>query len=197
MMRCTMKLHSTISPQAAPFGRAQGQVILFQGVSTWTLLESSPWLQVGEDGFVPDFPVDVPIIVPLALWRLRREDLIARTGALGVLLAPNDDPGHIVSDLNRFALIAVDTRLWASGRDGSIARLLREQHGYQGKLMAIGDLQSKRTVDLLRHGFDTFALWANEESGGLPELSKSSEYHQAHLKEALPLIRRRTEVATV
>lgn len=196
MMRCTMKLHSTISPQAAPFGRAQSQVILFQGVSTWTLLESSPWLQVGEDGFVPDFPVDVPIIVPLALWRLRREDLIARTGALGVLLAPNDDPGHIVSDLNRFALIAVDARFLALGRDGSTARLLRERYGYRGKLMAVGDLQSGQIVDLFRYGFDTLAFRENEDFGAFAEFSKSGEDRRALVKEALLSIRRRTEEVT-
>lgn len=196
-MRCNMNLQPAISPQTVPFGKAQNQVILFEGVSTWTLLESSPWLQVGEDGFVPDFPVNAPIIVPLALWQLRREDLIARSGALGVLLASNDDTSDIVSDLTRFALIAVDTRPLALGRDGSIARLLRERHGYHGKLMAVGDLQSERIVDLLRYGFDTFALWGDEDLGAFPELSKSSEYHQAHVKGALPLIRRRTEEVTV
>lgn len=165
--------------------------------STWTLLESSPWLQVGEDGFVPDFPVDASIIVPLVLWQLRREDLITRSGALGVLLTPNDDPADIVSDLTRFALIAVDARLLAPGRDGSIARLLRERYGYRGKLIAVGDLQSGQIADLHRHGFDTFALREDDDLRAFPKLGKSSEYHHAHVKSALPLIRRRTEEVTV
>lgn len=196
MMRCIMNLQPTISPQAVPFGKVQNQVILFQGVSTWTLLESSPWLQVGEDGFVPDFPVDASIIVPLVLWRLRREDLIARSGALGVLLTPNDNPADIVSDLTRFALIAVDARLLAPGRDGSIARLLRERPGFRGKLMAVGDLQSGQIADLHRHGFDTFAFRENEDFGAFAEFSKSDEDRRALVKGAPPSIRRRTEEVT-
>ncbi|MBI4190699.1 MAG: DUF934 domain-containing protein [Betaproteobacteria bacterium] len=192
-----MNLQPTISSQTVPFGKAQSQVTLFQGVSTWTLLESSPWLQVGEDGFVPDFPVDAPIIVPLALWRLRREDLIARSGALGVLLAPNDDPTLIISDLTCFDLIAVDSRLLAPGRDGSIARLLRGRHGYRGNLMAVGNFQSGQIADLLRYGFDTFAFRGNEDLGAFAESGRSGEGRRVLAKGALPLIRRRTEEVTV
>jgi uncharacterized protein (DUF934 family) len=113
--------------------------------SGWRLLETTPWLQVGEDGFVPDFPLNVPLIVPLKLWQLRREDLVGRNEPLGVLLQPIDDPATIASDLTHFALIAMPFPRFAGDRADSIARLLREHYGYRGELRAI-DVPCGQTV---------------------------------------------------
>ena len=105
--------------------------------SGWRVLESGPWLQVGEDGFIPDFPLDGALVVPLKLWRLRREDLVARNEPLGVLLDSNDDPEAIASDLTHFALIVIPFSRFAEDRGDSIARLLRGRYDYRGELRVI------------------------------------------------------------
>ena len=49
---------------------------------SWQRLEggAARWLTVGEDGFVPDFPAQADLIAPLALLKVRGEELLGRTG---------------------------------------------------------------------------------------------------------------------
>lgn len=156
MHRIMNRLPTFTQAQASPFGEAYSPVRLVRDASKWRLLEASPWLQVGEDGLVPDFPAGDPIIVPLRLWQLRREDLVARPGPLGVSLDPHDDPAAIIADLDFFAMIAVHFGRGSDDRGNSVARLLREQHGYRGELRAVvGAGQRGRLFDLSRYDFST------------------------------------------
>ena len=116
------------------------------------------WLSPGEDGFVPDLPRGADLLVPLALWRLRRDDLVRRTGRVGVWLDAGDDVAAIAPDLDRFDVVAVNFPRFSDGRGYSIARLLRERHGYRGELRAIGDIGRDQLAFLERSGFDAFAL---------------------------------------
>jgi uncharacterized protein (DUF934 family) len=164
----------------------------------WHLLESSSWLRVGEDGFVPDFRTDGAILVPLKLWQLRREDLIARKGVVGVLLDPHDDPAGIVSDLSLFAVIAVDLRRLTVDRSISAARLLRERYGYRGELQAVvGDVHHDLLVNLVRYGFDTFSFWDDKDAEGTLAASNGFGIDSQALSEGpLPLILHRVETVT-
>ena len=116
------------------------------------------WVSPGEDGFVPDFPRGADLIVPLALWRLRRDDLLHHTGGVGVWLDAGDDLEAIAPDLHRLDLVAVNFPKFSDGRGYSTARLLRERHGYRGELRAIGDIGRDQLAFLERCGFDAFAL---------------------------------------
>jgi uncharacterized protein (DUF934 family) len=126
----------------------------------WRLLDRDirRWVSPGEDGFVPDFPHGADLIVPLALWRLRRDDLVHHAGAVGVWLDAGDDPAAIAADLDRLPLVAVHFPKLADGRGYSTGRLLRERHGYQGELRAIGDIARDQLAFLGRCGFDAFEL---------------------------------------
>ena len=116
------------------------------------------WVSPGEDGFVPDFPRGANLLVPLALWRLRRDDLLHRTGGAGVWLDAGDDPEAIAPDLHRLDLVAIDFPKFSDGRGFSTARLLRERHGFEGELRAIGDVGRDQLAFLERCGFDAFQL---------------------------------------
>ena len=122
------------------------------------------WVSPGEDGFVPDFPPGADLLVPLALWRLRRDDLVHRTGRAGVWLDAGDDVAAIAPDLDRFDVVAVNFPKFSDGRGYSIARLLRERHGYRGELRAIGDIGRDQLAYLERCGFDAFALRDGEDA---------------------------------
>jgi len=115
----------------------------------WTLLRDAATLA--------DVPDGVSVIVPLALWLAHRDDLLAR-GAVGVWLAPDDDPEALADDIGRLPLIAVDFPQFTDGRGYSIGRLLRDRHGFGGELRAIGDVLRDQLFALAECGFDAFAI---------------------------------------
>ena len=125
---------------------------------SWLRLEAKPWLQVGETGLVPDFPLSADLLVPLGLWRLRREDLVARAGRLGLLVESWDEPETFAEALPHLELVAVSIAQFSDGRAYSLARLLRTRYRYGGELRAIGDVLRDQLLYLSRCGFDAFAL---------------------------------------
>lgn len=121
------------------------------------------WVSPGEDGFVPDFPRGADLVVPLALWRLRRDDLLDHAGGMGVLLDAGDDPDAIAPDLERLDLVAVNFPKLSDGRGFSTGRLLRECYGYKGELRAVGDIGRDQLALLERCGFDAIELRDRED----------------------------------
>jgi uncharacterized protein (DUF934 family) len=150
---------------------------------SWRLLEAAPLLAPGEDGFVPEFPAG-DIIVPLELWRLRGDELTARDGGLGLLLAVHDEPESIAPDLGRFSLVAVRFEKFADGRGYSLGRLLRERYRWRGELRAFGDVGRDQLLFLERAGFDCFEL--REGGDARAALAAFGELPDAH-----PAFRRR------
>lgn len=138
------------------------------------------------------------VLVPLALWREQRDDLLARRAAgvrLGVLLAPDDEPADLAADLAHLALIAVDFPQFTDGRGYSTARLLRERHGYAGELRAVGDVQRDQLFYMVRCGFNSFVLRADKDPvKALSAYRDFSEAYQAAVDQPVPLFRRRHEV---
>jgi uncharacterized protein (DUF934 family) len=141
----------------------------------WLRLEAKPWLQVGESGLVPDFPADGALLVPIELWRLRRNDLIVRAGRLGLAVEAWDEPESFADALPHLQLVAIRIAQFTDGRAYSLARLLRERHGYRGELRATGEVLRDQLAYLARCGFDAFALRnmgrADEALGAFAELS--------------------------
>jgi len=137
-----------------------------------------------------------PVIVPLAVWHARRIDLIQREwehgDALGVWLAPGDDPAEIAADLEDFSVVGVLFPKLADGRGYSIATLLRTRYGYTRELRALGDVGRDQLHYLSRVGFDAFA--AREPELALAGLDDFSEAYQAAANQTLPLFRRRAAI---
>jgi len=123
----------------------------------WRLLDADALLAPGEDGFVPGIPSG-DVIAPLRLWRLRRDELTARAGRLGVLIAGDEEPEAIAPALAHLALVAVRFDRFSDGRGYSLARLLRERHGWRGELRATGDIRRDQLLFLSRCGYDAFEL---------------------------------------
>jgi uncharacterized protein (DUF934 family) len=149
----------------------------------WRLLEAKPLSAPGEDGFVPEVPAG-DIIVPLELWRLRGDELIARSGRLGLLLAAQDEPEWIALDLGHFSLVVVRFEKFADGRGYSLARLLRERYRWRGELRAVGDVGRDQLLLLERAGFDCFELRPGADARAA--LAAFAELPDAH-----PAFRRR------
>lgn len=139
-----------------------------------------------------------PLLVPVAVWRARKEELIHRNwehgDPLGVWLAPNEGPETIADDLDDFSLIAIHFPKFADGRGYSTARLLRERYGYRRELRAFGDVGRDQLFFLSRVGFDSFALKERDKdlADALSALDSFPEAYQTGTDRALPLFRRRS-----
>ena len=152
---------------------------------SWQLLEGDP---------LGSLPFRGDVIVPLALWARERDTLAFRLGRVGVWLEADADPATIAQDLARLGLVAVRIGSATDGRAYSLARLLRERHGYRGELRAIGAVLRDQLYYLSRCGFDAFALRSDQDSGqALAALDDFSEAYQASVERPDPLFRRRQE----
>ena len=134
------------------------------------------------------------VLVPLEVWKTRRDELLGRGGRTGVILEGSDEPGEIEDDLQHLALIAVEFPKLGDGRGYSTARLLRERYGWRGELRAIGDVQRDQLAFLQRCGFDALELRDGEDlDTALTAFADFSESYQGDVEQPLPLFRRRPE----
>ena len=107
-------------------------------------------------------------------------------------LEPHDDPAAHACRLAGAARVEVNFPKFSDGRGYSIARLLRERHGYTGELRAVGDVQRDQLFYLSRVGFDAFLLREGEDAAAaLAALADFSEAYQASVERPQPLFRRR------
>ena len=178
----------------------------------WKLLKGDlDWLRrPGEDGLLPALPVG-NLIVPLSLWKARREDLLEHrtdprhrknpqlrgSGRIGVWLESDEQPERITADLPHFDVVAVNFPHFTDGRGYSSAYLLRERLGYGGELRAIGDILRDQIYYLSRVGFNAFALRADQNAAeALTALDDFSEAYQVAADQPEPLFRRRLYAQT-
>jgi len=107
-------------------------------------------------------------------------------------LEPGDDPARAADRLRSAARVEVNFPSFTDGRGYSIARLLRERHGYLGELRAVGDVQRDQLFYLARCGFDAFLLRDGlDAQEALSALHDFSEAYQASVERPEPLFRRR------
>jgi len=78
-------------------------------------------------------------------------------------LEPSDDPAAVAERLAQAVRVEVNFPKFADGRGYSIARLLRERHGYRGELRAVGQVARDNLHFLERCGFDAFLLRDGED----------------------------------
>jgi len=139
-----------------------------------------------------------PILVPLALWKQRRSELLARGEPVGVWLKPDDEPGDIASDLDKLALVAVHFPKFGDGRGYSTGALLRTRHGYRGELRAFGDIGRDHLFFLARCGFDAFRLAEHRDpEDALAAFDDFSVRYQGSVDDPQPLFRKRLAGAGV
>jgi uncharacterized protein (DUF934 family) len=110
-----------------------------------------PWLSV-EDG--APLPAAGPVVVSRSRFLAEAEALLARQDGVGVLLVPGESLDGVAGHLDRLPLMALRIAKYSDGRPYSVARLLRDRHGYTGELRATGDVLRDQVVFLLRAGFD-------------------------------------------
>jgi uncharacterized protein (DUF934 family) len=143
-----------------------------------------PWIAYSGDAHA--IPVGSCVILPLTEFREFAGTWKNHAKALGVLLSPSDDPESIVKDFDKLRLIAIDFPAFTDGRGYSLAQRLRERHGWQGELRAVGDIQRDQVFLLSRAGFDTFALRddqdAQDSTKAFADFSLAYQYATDHAR---------------
>lgn len=147
------------------------------------------WRHLSDD---EELPADGRVIVSLARLVRDREALLRR-GEIGVRLAPDAEIDAIAGDLDRLGVVAVQFPKFTDGRGYSLARLVRERHGYRGQLRAVGDVLRDQLFYLHRCGFDAFELAPGKSlSDALAAFGELSVTYQGAADDPRPLFRRRS-----
>lgn len=113
-----------------------------------------------DDWSFPDDDSPIPrterVAVPLARFLAERQALLQRPDPSGVILIAGDGLDGIAADTPRLGLIALGFPRYTDGRPYSLARLLRDRHGFTGELRATGNVLRDQIGFMLRSGFDAF-----------------------------------------
>jgi len=146
------------------------------------------FVHVSDDAELSDdrFP-----IFELARYLERREAVLDRYPTLG-LRVPSDRLPADIPDLDRLALIAIEFPRFSDGRGYSIARLLRQRHGFRGELRAVGWVLRDQLFFLERCGFDAFELKSGKPlDSALAAFTELGGTYQACVDDPRPIYRRR------
>ncbi|HWU87272.1 MAG TPA: DUF934 domain-containing protein [Kofleriaceae bacterium] len=130
-------------------------------------------------------------IVTLARLGKETEALLARFPVLGVRVPSDKLPSEIPA-LDRLALIAIELPRFTDGRGYSVARMLRDRHGFRGELRAVGNVLRDQLRYLERCGFNAFELTPGKPlESALEAFGEFSVTYQAAADDQRPLYRRR------
>ncbi len=99
-------------------------------------------------------PVSGDVAVGKTRFLAEVQTLRARNGGIGVVLTPGEDLDGIAGHLDRITLVVLRFTKYSDGRPYSVARLLRDRHGYTGELRATGDVLRDQVIYMRRAGFD-------------------------------------------
>jgi uncharacterized protein (DUF934 family) len=120
---------------------------------------TNPWAVAG----APGSEAASHLLLPLAEYikALEAGEPVDRRAPL--LQAANHDVSPLLPFLPRTPLVAIEFTSTGDGRGFTQARLLRERHGYQGELRAVGKIRADQMFFLARCGFDAFELLDEED----------------------------------
>jgi len=148
------------------------------------------WTWLGPDAG-PAAQRGAHLIVSPEQWKSHGEALLAAGARIGICLEPHDEPAEIAGVLDKLALVAVRFPAFTDGRGYSIARLLRQRHGWLGELRAVGDILRDQMHFLARCGFSSFDLKDGESvTDAVATFGDFTESYQSAADHG-PLFRRR------
>jgi uncharacterized protein (DUF934 family) len=149
------------------------------------------WQRLADDDPLPDLDA-LPVLVSTTRAERDRALLNARPGSWGVWIPGDAEPGPIIEQFGDQRLIAIVVAKFGDGRHFSLARLLRERHGYGGELRAVGNVLPDQLFFMRRCGYSSFELQPGKSlETGLRTLAEIAITYQGAADDARPLYRRR------
>jgi uncharacterized protein (DUF934 family) len=120
---------------------------------------ANPWVMAG----APEADAASHLILPLADYISAIEAGEPADRRAPLLKADNSDVSPLAACLARVPLVAINFSSTGDGRGFTQARLLRQRHGYQGELRAVGKIRADQMYFLAQCGFDAFELLDDED----------------------------------
>jgi len=152
-------------------------------------MKSDSWTHIPDD---VELPTRGDIIIGLQRFLDAAIALSDREGRLGVRIEPDADIAALLPQLDKLALIAIHFPKFADGRGYSKARLLRQRHGFEGELRAVGDVLADQLFYMQRCGMDAFELKEGKDPArALACLDDLKMTYQGAADDPRPLYRRR------
>ncbi len=146
------------------------------------------WRHVADDQPLPSGK----FTISLQRWLCEKEALQTIAGPLGLRMPGEAAAESIAGDIDRFSLITLEIPAMADGRAFTLARLLRDRHGYAGEIRARGSFIRDQMFFLSRVGVNAFEFDADTDlAAQLPALTEFTVRYQASSDEKRPLFRRR------
>lgn len=146
------------------------------------------WQKITADDSIPD---SGNILVSVERWQAERDALLARSGGLGLILEPGQEPNEFAEDLPHFQVVAIHFPVFRDGRGFSYGRELRTRLGYKGEIRAIGDVLQDQLFYLQRCGFDAFEMPATRDlEEALAGFKVFSLAYQGDVHDARPIWKR-------
>jgi uncharacterized protein (DUF934 family) len=120
----------------------------------------SHWLYIGDDD---RYPARGQVLISWARWQQQSEEAFhwrysAYGRELGVRVPADVDSEALGARAREFDLIVVTVASFTDGRVFSLARELRQRHGYRRLLVAEGDILPDQVTALKRCGVDEVRL---------------------------------------
>lgn len=132
---------------------------------------------------------DGPVVVPLA--RLVRDAEALKGRELGVRAPSDTRLDALLPFLDAVTRVEIEVPKFVDGRVYSLARRLRDQLGYRGELVAVGDVLRDQVLYYVRCGFDGLVIAAQKDAAdALKALDELPVFYQAAHLPSLPLSRR-------
>ena len=133
------------------------------------------WVTVGDDEAVPD---GGDIIVSQDRWRAEYASLSKCGGKIGFVIQPDGAIDDANDHVGKVDLIVIVFPKFSDGRGYSLARILREQLGYEGALRARGEVLLDQVALMWRCGFTELEIEHGPtiealERGHLPAITHS------------------------
>lgn len=149
------------------------------------------WQRLADDDPLPGLDA-LPVLVSVARAQRDRALLDARAGGWGVWIPGDAEPGPVVEQFGDRPLIAIVVAKFGDGRHFSLARLLRERHGFRGELRAVGNVLPDQLFFMRRCGYRSFELQPGKSlETGLRSLGEFTVTYQGAADDPRPLYRRR------
>lgn len=124
----------------------------------------------------------------MVLVDLATGSLVAAATEAASLLEPDADGAALTAAAGNAGPIAIRFPVVTDGRGFSLARLLRERHGFEGEVRAVGHLIPDHGQFLLRSGFDTAEIADPEQaSTWKASLARIGHNYQPAYRNLLPL----------
>jgi uncharacterized protein (DUF934 family) len=116
--------------------------------------------------------------IPLAAWLARRDAGEALDG-VGVVLAGDDDIAPLHARLHEVPFVALHFPKFTDGRCYSHARRIRAHWGFQGDILAFGDVLRDQLVYMHRCGINAFHMRGDQDvRASRTAFSLYTEYYQ-------------------